>query len=315
VTDDRPRSSRPLRADAPRGADVDDVPADAGTREQALEVVPGLARIAGGAYVRALTWTAETSVRTGLGIARRLPGAGIAERLAEEAGRQARRSARQLLGVEDVEERLRRLVPDRVGQTTRAFAPGSSASSTSEPVDPAEQLRRRGAGLLDRAADVALEEDAHPAYARILDELAPDEARLLRLLATKGPQASVDIRTGRPLGIGSELIASNLTILGAEAGVRYGERVPAYLNNLFRLGLVWFSHDELQDLRAYQVLEAQPEVREAMRRAGRAPRTVRRSIALTPFGEDFCRVCLPLQAPDGASLGAVGGARGGRGAA
>lgn len=314
MTDDRSRPARPLRADAAPGAD--DVSADPGAREQALEVVPGLARIAGGAYVRALTWTAETSVRTGLGLARRLPGAGIAERVAEEAGRQARRSARQLLGVEDVEERLRRLVPDRVGQTTRAFAPGASSASSSsspEPVDPAEQLRRRGAGLLDRAADVALEEDAHPAYARILDELAPDEARLLRLLATKGPQASVDIRTGRPLGIGSELVASNLTILGAEAGVRYGERVPAYLNNLFRLGLVWFSHDELQDLRAYQVLEAQPEVRDAMHRAGRAPRTVRRSIALTPFGEDFCRVCLPLQA---GGLGAAGGAaRAGRGSA
>jgi hypothetical protein len=33
-----------------------------------------------------------------------------------------------------------------------------------------------------------------------------------------------------------------------------------------------------------------------MRRAGRAARVVRRSIALTPFGDDFCRVCLPLGA-------------------
>ena len=32
---------------------------------------------------------------------------------------------------------------------------------------------------------------------------------------------------------------------------------------------------------------------DAVRRAGRAARLVRRSIALTPFGHDFCAVCLP----------------------
>jgi hypothetical protein len=31
-----------------------------------------------------------------------------------------------------------------------------------------------------------------------------------------------------------------------------------------------------------------------MREAGRG-RTVRRTIHLTPFGEDFCEVCLPLE--------------------
>jgi hypothetical protein len=36
-----------------------------------------------------------------------------------------------------------------------------------------------------------------------------------------------------------------------------------------------------------------PEVLTAIKRASRA-KTVRRSIKLTPFGEDFCRVCLPL---------------------
>jgi hypothetical protein len=42
----------------------------------------------------------------------------------------------------------------------------------------------------------------------------------------------------------------------------------------------------------YQVLEAQPDVLGAMKAAGRGARTVRRQILLTPFGRDFCRVCL-----------------------
>ncbi|MSW53031.1 MAG: DUF4393 domain-containing protein, partial [Actinobacteria bacterium] len=198
-----------------------------------------------------------------------------------------------------------RMVPERVTEAGRAWSagsplvtgpvPGGSHGDDADPeLEPGQVLQARGAGLLAQAADVRFEEATHPAYGRILDELTPDEARILRLMATKGAQPAVDVRTGRPLRIGSEMIAAGLTVIGAEAGCRYVERVPSYLNNLFRLGLIWFSHEELHDLRGYQVLEAQPEVGEAMKRAGRAARVVRRSIALTPFGEDFCRICLPL---------------------
>ena len=51
--------------------------------------------------------------------------------------------------------------------------------------------------------------------------------------------------------------------------------------------------EALDDLGAYQVLEAQPEVQEALNKAGRA-RTIRRSVHLTSFGRDFCETCLPL---------------------
>ena len=41
------------------------------------------------------------------------------------------------------------------------------------------------------------------------------------------------------------------------------------------------------------MLEAQPDVTEALEKAGRG-KTVRRTIHLTPFGTDFCEMCLPL---------------------
>jgi hypothetical protein len=81
-------------------------------------------------------------------------------------------------------------------------------------------------------------------------------------------------------------------MIGAEAGVRHLDRVPAYLNNLERLGLVWFSREPVDDVTAYQVLEAQPEVLEALGR-GRT-KTVRRSIQITPFGSEFAQACIPL---------------------
>ena len=84
-------------------------------------------------------------------------------------------------------------------------------------------------------------------------------------------------------------------MIGARAGCRYVERVPSYLNNLFRLGLIWFSRETLADPMRYQVLEAQPDVLEAMHSVQHA-KVVRRSLHLTPFGEDFCRMALMPEA-------------------
>ena len=137
------------------------------------------------------------------------------------------------------------------------------------------------------------EEEFHPAYERILSQLAPDEARILRLLAQEGPQPAVDVRAGKALGIGSEMVAPGLNMIGLGSGVKHPERVKSYLDNLYRLGLIWFSREPLPDPLDYQVLEAQPDVIEA-KRAGSRAKTVRRSIGLTPFGEDFCRIALPL---------------------
>jgi hypothetical protein len=117
-----------------------------------------------------------------------------------------------------------------------------------------------------------------------------------------GPQPAVDIRTGGPLGlISSRLLAPGLSMIGARAGLRYVERVPAYLNNLNRLGLIWFSRETLRDPLRYQVLEAQPDVLGATHSVRQA-KIVRRSIHLTPFGEGFCRASLVRDAELLASL-------------
>lgn len=170
----------------------------------------------------------------------------------------------------------------------------AAANEVARPREEPRSLAETGEMLLTRSRDVFDEEDedaAHPAYERILSEMAPDEGRILRLLLVEGPQPAVDVRTGGPLGlINSELIAGGFTMIGSHAGLKNRDGVPAYLNNLFRLGLVWFSRETLHDHRAYQVLEAQPEVLQAMHSV-RFPRVVRRSIHLTPFGEDLCRVC------------------------
>ncbi|QXQ15940.1 DUF4393 domain-containing protein [Skermania piniformis] len=155
-------------------------------------------------------------------------------------------------------------------------------------------MRQRGDALLARSADVYFTEEVHPAFDHMLDELAPDEARILRFLAQSGPQPSVDVRTFRPLGIGSELVAGNLTSVPEQSGVRHLDRSSSYLINLKRLGLVEISDDPVV-LSRYMVLEVQPNVDAAMKQAGRSPKVIRKSLVLTDFGREFCAACFTLE--------------------
>lgn len=250
----------------------------AGTAAGVIEVAPLVAKLAAGAAWRSAGWTMGAYVRGMNWLTRAALSDESTAELLNEARAGLRDQARGLFGLDEIDERL-------LG--------GRRSGRDDAEADDADPLRARGAALLDRSADVAAEDDGHPAYEDILRHLAPDEARILRMLATKGAQPSVDVKTWRPLGIGSQTVAPGLNMIGAEAGCRYTDRVPAYLNNLFRLGLIWFSREPLDDPVLYQVIEAQPEAQEAMRRAGRAS-TLRRSIHLTPFGVDFCETCLPL---------------------
>lgn len=240
--------------------------------------VSGLARVAATSWWRAVTTVVETATQTGTKIVKSAMSGTSPTQLLDETAGELRAIAQRALGLDDDHD-------PNLRQTSR------SAAKCSE-----QELRRRGAELLYRSADVTYEEDMHPAYERILTEIAPDEARILRHLAINGAQPTLDVRTTRPFGVGSELIAERLSMIGIESGCKHVDRTNAYLNNLFRLGLVWYSKEKVDPGR-YQVLEVQQDAVDAIRRAGRSATTIHRSVHLTPFGEDFCKICLPLDDP------------------
>lgn len=166
-------------------------------------------------------------------------------------------------------------------------------------------LCERGERLLERSATIGAGETVHPAYTHVLDQLASDEGRILRLLATDGPQPAIDVRDAGVVPFTSKCIAATLTMVGMEAGCRDERLTDSYLYNLHRLGLVWFSDDPVDDLKRYQVLDAQPHVESARTRAKR-PKSVHRSVHLTPFGVEFCRVCMPFDVDAERPAGALG---------
>jgi hypothetical protein len=141
-----------------------------------------------------------------------------------------------------------------------------------------------------------------------MQELTPDEARILRLLAVHGPQPALDIRTAGTFGFGSRLIKPGVTMIAAHAGCQEPDRVPSYLNNLNRLGLIWFSREMIGDVNSYALLEAQPDVFEAAEELGGKSkiRNTLRSIELTAFGRNLCSLCGLLPADELQARASVG---------
>ena len=215
--------------------------------EELLQAAPGLARIAANMARQGASEIANAYVE---GASRVMRAASQGESTADavqETAAELRAYLRELIGVEE---------------STRSRPTGDSS---------ADALRSRGEELLRRSADVSVDVDSHPAYVRILDALAPDEARILRFLAREGEQPSVDVRAG-PAVIASELVAPGLH------DDRRGGRLPARrprprlpqqpLPARARLVL---ARGRCATPARYQVLEAQPEVTEALREGPGAP--------------------------------------------
>lgn len=157
-----------------------------------------------------------------------------------------------------------------------------------------EALEERGARLLARSSEVGRDESVHPAFVSILDQLSTDEARILRLLATDGPQGVIDIYDRQYLPPKRSRVARNLTMLGRDAGCRLPRRTPVYVQNLQRLGIAEVADKPIADLKRYQVIEAQSHIEHARTRASR-PRSVYKRFQLTDLGVAFCELCFPFE--------------------
>ena len=250
--------------------DREEKPREEGELLPGLNSVPAVARVAAEAVYQSAAWSIGATL-------------GAAARLGEVAS--------SVLGV--AEPTAARQV-DEAGESVRPMRERPRARR----VGGAQSLRERGADLLDRAADVEDERDpVHPGFARIIDQLAPDEARILKLLINEGPRGIVYVNKAAPFGFGARELARRLSMIGHEAGCLHIELVPAYLDNLVAHGLVAIRRDALEDELPYQVIEAQPEVVEALSEGGTIFRgqVTRRTVHLTDFGRTFCQVCFPSE--------------------
>lgn len=182
----------------------------------------------------------------------------------------------------------------QVGAGLREALGGLADTGTTTPVDAAPEvpdLRDAGARLLAPGSEVPAADPGHPAHPAILAQLEPDEARLLTHLLARGAVPAVDVVSGGAVGrVLPTVLARCLTELDLRVELWRPCRLPQYVHNLFRLGLVWHSAEPVGPASTYRSLESRAMVR-AVLEAHRRSRLVRRSLHLTPLGEDFTRAC------------------------
>ncbi|MFE3444366.1 Abi-alpha family protein [Nocardia sp. NPDC059180] len=242
-----------------------------------VRTATGVVRVAWSTVTGAAGWGVGTVLDvTGTVVRRSAAGVPPAE-IRAEAEAEVRRALRRALGLSETE---------------------NAGRSGGAPT-----LREQGAALLRLSASTHAGDDGHPAFANILVEITPDEARILRYLRMDGPQPSIEVHGGRLGRLGAERLGlrqeSGLTLLGEHAGLRFPNRIQHYLTNLRRLGLIELAKEPVGNPNRYQLLEAQSPVRDLLKRSGFGTKVSYRSITLTGFGEEFVQTCLPVVLHEG----------------
>lgn len=148
--------------------------------------------------------------------------------------------------------------------------------------------------LLGKSMHKDYQSDVHPAFAKVLGELSPDEARLLS--AFSGTYAPALITMATKPGPDQEITERTLYIFVKDhEPLRRQDAFPTYFENFKRLRLL--EVDELRNLpKAVGIVEEIVNLgrwRKNMQAAGLIPTAKHALVEVTPFGRGFLNACLP----------------------
>jgi hypothetical protein len=222
--------------------------------------------------------------RTGLRLARQLPGVGTVEAQAQRLGQVA---AAQLLKTLDIPQQL---VGTATPEERRVMMLVHDAGTDAEP------LRSAMTELLQRSSASDSTQGREYLFGTIISQLVPDEARILATLATGRRFAVVDVLAKQVGRSQTRSVLTNVSSVGPAAHVALPENVPTYLSRLHGFGLVEFS-PTLDDLESqFVTLLDEPVVRAARAEAdgkfGTA-KVTRKSVTLSVLGQEFWAACAP----------------------
>jgi hypothetical protein len=239
-----------------------------------------------------------------------------AARVGRLLGRTGLRLARQLPGVSAVETQALRLRQLAVAEMTRLLevpqqavgggAPGAIRISNEErrvmmllrdAGDDPQPLRTAMGELLHRSAASNSKQGREYLFGTIISQLVPDEARILAALAGGRRFAAIDVlaKVGRSQ---TRVLLANASTVGAAAHIALPENAGTYVTRLHAVGLVDFSPvtDGLES--QFTALNEDPAVRAARSEAdGKfgSARIARKSITLSSFGREFWQACAPAE--------------------
>lgn len=164
-----------------------------------------------------------------------------------------------------------------------------------------ESLRELYANLLATSLDAETSEQAHPAFVDMIKNMAPDEARIMRLFAVRERFPTIDVRAFLKDEKGYWVPMRRYSWVGKEAGCAFPDLTPNYLDNLVRLGLIespgphGLGAPTLAAPNTYEPLEQADDIMQLKAEVeahGGHVEFGRSFVQVTDLGAQFCRACV-----------------------
>ena len=218
--------------------------------------------------------------------AERLPGAGLVQKeyeIIEDALLQS------------MHQRMKRAV-SRSAESPVALPPPANSDNIDIAegrvgLSPGQRLQSIMAEALEQTTEQALSDWAH----RILDQLLPDEARLLSAFSSGDSYAVIGVSASRSITGPREILLSNISSVGKAAQVKAREPLPSYIARLKTLGLIERRGPSNSLELDYQILESDTRVQQALNEAQAGNysriRTERGTIKLSATGNKLWQIC------------------------
>ena len=216
--------------------------------------------------------------------------------------RELQNAARRIPGVSRLEDQARtggqflmKEVNRRLGPTEpRALpqpAPIAVAADDPTMVTEAEAsaLGEQMRALMKRSVQHSPAESRRTLHQALVDELLPDEARILSALSDGTTYPLIHVAEPGLVGT-KERVLENASSVGRAAGVALPERVPFYLSHLRRLGLVESGPEEPSLRDEYELLLTDPQLRATIGAFGKGPRgarIIRRTVRIADLGREL----------------------------
>jgi len=152
---------------------------------------------------------------------------------------------------------------------------------------PAASLDQKMRSLLDRALDQSTGGGQSELFHRLLDQLVPDEARIISALSDGSSAPLVTIRARTATGGPGRVVLANASLVGRTANLALPHMTPSYVTHLLSLGLIERSSEDPAMKEDYEILMAESYILKAIKTAsrGRLPARIdKRTVRITALG-------------------------------
>lgn len=208
-------------------------------------------------------------------------------------------------------DQIREFTAARVAEKLKDVPPENIVTPSPNVAGPAiEALRYTGheeslsemyASLLATAMNKDTIQKAHPAFVDIIKQLTPDEAKIVRGFSVReAPNPMISIiagAPGAPVRKGYKTVLRHFSQIGERAGCEHLQLLPAYLDNLIRMGLCEIPNGwSYTDNELYSPLIEHPFIvgfRDDYKRNDQETDCKKLALHVTDFGHQFALACCP----------------------